>query len=126
MAADWTRLSQFVRNRREELGLTQTEAVNRAEGGVSLATWRNIETGFRPPWRRAGLLAVCRVLRWTPESFELILEGGEPELLELRFTPTQEEQLIDLQRQIDELRDEFRKEREEPGRREPNGTSKSA
>lgn len=125
VSADWMRLSRAVRDRREELGLTQNEAANRSEGGVSLATWRNIETGFRPPWRRAGLLAVCRVLGWTPESIERILAGEGPEAVKL-LTPSQEDRLLALERQLAELRAELRATREEPDDQSNGPTSKSA
>lgn len=75
---DWPRFGSLVRTRRETLRLTQHEAVTRADGGISLATWRNIETATNPPYRRSSLLAVCRVLRWSPDSIEDMLAGGGP------------------------------------------------
>jgi transcriptional regulator with XRE-family HTH domain len=77
--ADWTRVGQYVRRRREDKGLTQQEATVASDGGVSVATWRNIETATNPPFRRSSLLAVCRVLDWTSDSIDRILRGEEPE-----------------------------------------------
>lgn len=50
-----------VRTRREALGLTQGEAASKA--GVSLATWRRLETDSESSFRRSTVDAVERVLR---------------------------------------------------------------
>lgn len=70
--ADWKRLGNVIRGRRDALGLTQNA------GGVSPATWRKMETGKAPPYRSSSVAAVCRVLGWTPDSFDRVLEGGDP------------------------------------------------
>lgn len=97
---DWPRLGQAVRARRENMSMTQTEAVRRAEGSVSISVWRAIEKAFRPPYARASLLAVCRVLRWDPESIDLVLQGGDP--IELPVSLVDEG--ADLAAQVAELR----------------------
>lgn len=75
---DWTRLARAVRERREALGFTQTEAVSRAEGAISISLWRNVEKEYHPPFSRPKLSAVCRVLGWEAESVDLLLKGGDP------------------------------------------------
>lgn len=70
--AAWIRLGRIIRRRRNILGLTQNA------GGVSPATWRKIESAKSPPYRPSSVAAVCRVLGWAPESFDRILEGGDP------------------------------------------------
>lgn len=73
------RLGRAVRERRESMRITQTEAAARTgPDGVSVSLWRNIEKAFRPPFRMTGLVAVCQVLGWAPESVDLLLKGGDP------------------------------------------------
>lgn len=61
-----------MRARRNYLGLVQ------GSGGVSAATWRKIEKAEKPPYRDATLMAICRTLGWTHDSYKRMLEGGDP------------------------------------------------
>lgn len=75
-----------VRKRREMLGLTQGEAARQA--GISLATWRRIETGERISFRPDTLDRVERVLRLPRGGVELLRQGFPPQELELvEFRP---------------------------------------
>jgi transcriptional regulator with XRE-family HTH domain len=73
---DYARLGRYVRERREQLGLTQEEVAGR--GGPSTATLRLIEnvtgTGYRPK----SLRQLADALRWTADSPHAVLYGGEP------------------------------------------------
>jgi transcriptional regulator with XRE-family HTH domain len=97
VSEDWSRLGDAVRARRENLGWTQTEAVQRSEGGISISVWRAIENAFRPPFSRPKLAVVCQVLRWAPESVDLLLKGGDA--IEVDEAPAEPSQPVD-----DELR----------------------
>lgn len=69
------RLAELTEARRQELGLTW-EQVARA-GGTSYETIRaarNDDNGIRTLTRRA----IATGLRWTPNSVDLILAGGDP------------------------------------------------
>jgi len=72
----WEKLGQQVRDRRTELGLTQTEVAER--GGPSVETLRALENN------RAGRLsprvrrALERVLQWQTGSIDVVLDGGVP------------------------------------------------
>lgn len=75
---DWPRLARFVRDRRDELGMSQEDV--RAAGGPSTATMNMIEN---PDHRRAGYSRSTyskleRALRWQPMSARAILKGGDP------------------------------------------------
>lgn len=96
---DWKRLGNAIRYRREALGLTQNA------GGVSPATWRKMETGKAPPYRSSSVAAVCRVLRWTPDSFDRVLRGGEP--VELSPPPGATPEQSDMERRIASLEAEL-------------------
>lgn len=61
-----------MKARREGLGLAQ------GAGGVSSASWRKVEKAIDPPYRRATLVAICRALRWTDDSIDELLDGGQP------------------------------------------------
>lgn len=71
-------LGQRVRQRREDLGLSQPAAADRA--GINRDTWRNMENGSRDI-RSYNHRAVERALQWQPGSVEAILAGGEPQPL---------------------------------------------
>lgn len=74
--SDWSRLGDYVKQRREELRLTQAQVQER--GGPSPALVRAIEN------KRADTLSVSkrrdleRALNWSEESVDLILRGGRP------------------------------------------------
>jgi hypothetical protein len=100
---DWQRLGTMVRSRRNYLGIVQ------GAGGISAATWRKIEKADRPPYRDSTLMAVCRTLGWTADSYRLILEGGEP--VEDRTTGARslEERVAALEAEIEWLKAEVRR-----------------
>lgn len=78
MNADWARLANAIKRRREALGLTQVQLADLAS--VTDTTIRNLEGGRafkRPP---ASLPAVEHGLGWAPGSARAILAGGEPTL----------------------------------------------
>lgn len=75
---EWQTVAQRVLHRREDLGLTRQQAVFNSDGAISLATWSNVEKAVNPPYRRSSLMAICRVLGWSPDSVERILNGEEP------------------------------------------------
>lgn len=49
-----------------------------AASGTSERTVRLIEKAERDSYQSSTLRAISQALAWTPESIELILEGGEP------------------------------------------------
>ena len=75
----WARLGDAVRVRREALNLSQSEA--NAAGGPSTNTWYKVEHAIDPPYHRKSVAGICRVLGWTPDSFNRILNGDEPQLI---------------------------------------------
>lgn len=99
---DWQLLGRRVRERREALRLSQGAA------GISASTWRKVEHASEPPYRRSTLLAIAQVLRWTPESIDLVLGGGEPvEATPHDVAPTSssvEDRLDALEAQVRRLR----------------------
>ena len=79
MNADWERLADAVRHRRDALGFTQVQLAELA--GVTDTTIRNLEGGRefkRPP---ASLPAVEQALGWAPGSARAILAGVDPTLV---------------------------------------------
>jgi transcriptional regulator with XRE-family HTH domain len=70
----WEKLGHEVRNRRTELGLTQTEVSDR--GGPSVETLRTVENNragrLSPRMRRA----LERVLQWESGSIDAVLDGS--------------------------------------------------
>lgn len=82
---DWAKLGVVVRDRRADLGLTQTD-VDKL-GGPSVLTLRAIENN------RAGRLtprlrrSLERVLKWESGSVEAVLEGGAPKVIQQPITP---------------------------------------
>lgn len=83
---DWEKLGVVVRDRRAELGLTQTDVDEL--GGPSVLTLRAIENN------RAGRLSprlrrsLERVLKWESGSIETVLEGGAPKEVQQPSTPS--------------------------------------
>ena len=75
---DWSRLAARVRERRDELGLTQEDV--RAAGGPSTATMRLIEGALQEAYQLAIITRLERVLEWERGSARRILDGGEPVL----------------------------------------------
>jgi hypothetical protein len=82
--ADWQRAGEAVTRRRQELGISREQAVGLAKGRPALSTWETLEnaraTGPKAitQMRRASLEGISAALGWTRDSFELILAGEEP------------------------------------------------
>jgi len=70
---DWRQVGAAVRQRREALGLAQ------GVGDVSAATWRKVEKGVDPPYRRATLIAIARALDWPDDAIARMLAGRPPD-----------------------------------------------
>src|SRR4051794_26116983 len=58
----WKRVGDAVRNQRLHLGWTQQDASEHA--GVSLATWRLIESAGRDRYQDLTMRGVCRAFGW--------------------------------------------------------------
>lgn len=76
MDADWERLADAVRRRRDELGFTQVQLATLA--GVTAMTIRNLEGGRKFKRLPASISAVEQALGWAPGSARAILAGGDP------------------------------------------------
>ena len=66
-------MGRAVRDQRLHVGWTQQEAAERA--GVSLATWRLIESGGRDRYQELTVRGVTRCLGWPADAFDRILDG---------------------------------------------------
>lgn len=108
--ADFERLAERVRARRHELGLTQSALAT--DAGATDRLIRSIELGEERNRHPGTLRAIAAALGWTPDSIDRILAGEEPKAVKL-LAPDQEERLLALERQLAELRAEFRAAREE-------------
>src|SRR5215469_6447033 len=78
LANDWANLARLVRERREQLGLTQADV--EVAGGPSHAVVRRIENEQAEKYQPKTLRALEAALRLRPGSVRAALEGG-------RFTP---------------------------------------
>ena len=87
---DWSRLGDFVRRRRTALGLTQQDLADKA--GVSINTVGNVESGQRI--RELNLSKICKALDWVPDSFWLILDGGNPVIEEVAAETPPDDSLL--------------------------------
>lgn len=100
----WEKLGQQVRDRRAELGLTQTDVAQR--GGPSVETLRALENN------RAGRLsprvrrALERVLQWETGSIDAVLDGGVPTVARPRPEAAAADRFA-LARQVLEMRAEL-------------------
>ena len=83
----WKRVALAVRDRRLNLGWTQQEAADRA--GVSLATWRLIESAGRDRYQDLTVRGVCRALGWSANTFDDIVAGGDAPTPEESQTPSE-------------------------------------
>ncbi len=81
----WKRVAQAVKDRRLHLGWTQQEASDRA--GVSLATWRLIESAGRDRYQDLTVRGVSRALGWSANTFDIIVAGGDAPTNEEADTP---------------------------------------
>lgn len=86
---DWPRLGDYMRRRRQDMGMTQAELASAS--GVSVGTVQNFEKGRAPTeWPRT-LYRIIECLGWAPRSEETILTGGEPTI---RTHDTRETDLV--------------------------------
>ncbi|GAA3027751.1 hypothetical protein [Streptosporangium longisporum] len=73
---DWARLGRQVRQRRQQLDMTQQGLA--AAGAPSVTVISKIE-GARPgPYDGKIIVRLERALQWAPGSIDAILNGGEP------------------------------------------------
>ena len=77
---NWPRLGRAVRTRRKQLRLSQSELAEIA--GVHVGTVSNIERGRSSVELPRSAKDLERALGWQAASFESVLEGGEPILVE--------------------------------------------
>jgi transcriptional regulator with XRE-family HTH domain len=74
----WEKLAEVVRERRKELGLTQTQVAERGDLSVELLRMiENNRSGRLSPPKAQGLE---RALRWKPGSVAAVIGGGSPTL----------------------------------------------
>ncbi|OWM07715.1 hypothetical protein B7435_07240 [Mycolicibacterium peregrinum] len=82
------RLGQFIRDRRLQLRLTQTELGERASmNPVSIST---LETGSQGPPRKATRQRLESALAWEPGAITHVLAGGDPESYARQLPPAPE------------------------------------
>ncbi|MCP3805422.1 helix-turn-helix domain-containing protein [Allokutzneria sp. A3M-2-11 16] len=74
--ADWSRVADEARSRREARGWSQLEVA--ARGSIGLDTVQAIEAARRVSYRGRTLDGLERGLDWRPGSIEAILRGGKP------------------------------------------------
>lgn len=114
----WEHVAVAVLTRRLELGMTQEElgASAAAHGAGSKTIVSLLERNRQSTYRRAGLIAVARALRWTDDAFDRLLVGASaaelaraPDARDVirRNTPGLGE-VEQLRREVAELRDEIR------------------
>lgn len=72
---EWARVGAAVRERREELGLTQLEVATQA--GVSESMVRVLETARRTSYRAGNLRSIARALSWPDDAIDR-LRAGRP------------------------------------------------
>lgn len=73
-------VGQLIRQRREELGLSQ-EAIE----GVSSSSVRKIENATAEDFRRSTIVAYMRALGWAPDAYERMRAGENPASLYIHF-----------------------------------------
>ncbi|NEW42771.1 helix-turn-helix domain-containing protein [Nocardia cyriacigeorgica] len=76
MEDKWPRLGRLIRERRDELRLTQSQVQER--GGPSPALVRKVETGKAESMSRSKRRDLERALEWRIGSVDDILRGGDP------------------------------------------------
>lgn len=74
---------------------------------MSQATWRKIEKAVDPPYRRSTLIAIAQALRWTEDSIDRLLDGGEPTLVPDGTQPDVIGRLDRLETRMDDLAQRF-------------------
>ncbi len=70
----WDDLGRAVRDQRLQFGWTQRSAAERA--GLSLATWRLVESGGRDGYQDLTIRSICRVFGWPNDAIQALLDGG--------------------------------------------------
>jgi len=74
-------MADLIRARREAMALSQDQAVARAGGLISNASWRALESGRQDRrWTHRTLLGVCRALGWVDSGVDDLRAGREPAL----------------------------------------------
>lgn len=100
---DWSAVGHALRRRVfDELRLTKAELSQ--SSGISYKTLTRYLDG-EPIVRRDKERALCEAVRWTPDSVERILAGGEPIPIEAEPRPSQEDveaRLTDITRRLEE------------------------
>ena len=76
LKAQWQRVGDAVKDRRLALGWTQQEAADRS--GVSLATWRLVESAGRERFQELTLRGLARGLGWPVGAIDQLRAGGPP------------------------------------------------
>ena len=72
-------VGECVADRRTELHLTQQQAADAA--GISKATWRLVECGYRSSYSALTLTGIARTLRWPQDAIERLRAGEDPVVL---------------------------------------------
>lgn len=72
MTQDWGRVAEFVRARRNRLGIKQAAA------GVSSATWTKIENAKAESYKPFVLARIEQALDWPSGTIMAIAAGGSP------------------------------------------------
>lgn len=74
----WKRVARAAKSRRLELGMTQQDAAEQA--GLSLATWRLVESAGRDRYQELTQHGVCRALGWRHDAFDLLTDPDTDKL----------------------------------------------
>lgn len=72
----YKRLGEMVAARRNDVIGSRAKAYNAS--GVGDQTWVDVENGVKRNYSEKTRKGVMRALGWTPDSWDLILSGGEP------------------------------------------------
>lgn len=102
MGNELATLGKAIRDRRQQLRLSQREAAHRAD--FSNETWRKAEAGH--PVAERTLAYIEQVLEWPAGTVDAILAGQDPPadwLPRPDVSPEEQSRLIDLERRIAEL-----------------------
>jgi hypothetical protein len=83
-----TALAEHIQQRMDELDLDPTKLA--AASGLSLPGLANVRKGYRRAYQKRLTIPLCRALKWTPDSIDRILAGGEPIVMDAT-TPSEDE-----------------------------------
>ncbi len=103
----WLAVADAIKERRDEIGITQLEGVARAGGHVGASTWSHLERGDKNSYERAKLRAVSRALGWSADSIERVIAGQLP--VETTETGQEQELVARLYRVEETLRELLRR-----------------